>query len=169
MEAAPIYYYGGHGSDLCEPSTMRPILDKVPDNCLYITITECGLKTDLTFAHETTEENFFRDPETTAILRHPETLLNKQVIAAALHVNADAVHIHLPGQTYVRSYLSPFSYWHDDSRSAIAISGLIEKRKLEDQRYKSEPPAHPEGFLNWAFLLLILSVGSYSVLFRFND
>ena len=45
----------------------------------------------------------------------------------------------------------------------------LEKRKLEDQRYKSEPPAHPEGFLNWAFVLLILSVGSYSVLFRFND
>ena len=45
----------------------------------------------------------------------------------------------------------------------------LEKRKLEDQRYKSEPPSHPEGFLNWAFVLLILSVGSYSILFQFND
>lgn len=45
----------------------------------------------------------------------------------------------------------------------------MEKRKLEDQRFKSEPPAHPEGFLNWAFVLLTLSVAIYSLLFRFND
>lgn len=45
----------------------------------------------------------------------------------------------------------------------------LEKRKLEDQRYKAEPPAHPEGFLNWAFVLLLLSAGIYTVLFRYND
>lgn len=45
----------------------------------------------------------------------------------------------------------------------------LEKRKLEDQRYKAEPPAHPEGFLNWAFVLLFISVILYTTLFRFND
>lgn len=136
---APIYYYGGHGSDMCEPTTKRPILDIVPKDCIYITITQCGDKTHLTFEHDKTEENFFRDPATRDILRHPELRVNKRVIADALHVDVTSVHVHLPGQPYVRSYLSPFSYWFNPEHSAIAISGLIEKEKLEELNRQADP------------------------------
>ena len=44
----------------------------------------------------------------------------------------------------------------------------LEKRKMEDQHFKSNPPANPEAFLNWAFVLAILSWGAKSILFKQN-
>ena len=44
----------------------------------------------------------------------------------------------------------------------------LEKRKMEDQHFKSNPPANPEAFLNWAFLLAILSWGAKTILFKQN-
>lgn len=45
----------------------------------------------------------------------------------------------------------------------------LEKRKMEDQQFKSEPPSMPEGFLNWAFLLLIVTWSANYILFKFNE
>ena len=45
----------------------------------------------------------------------------------------------------------------------------LEKRKMEDQHFKSNPPANPQAFLNWAFLLVIISWGTKYLLFRQND
>ena len=44
----------------------------------------------------------------------------------------------------------------------------LEKRKMEDEHFKSEPPPNPEAFLNWAFVLAILSWGLNYVLFKQN-
>ena len=33
----------------------------------------------------------------------------------------------------------------------------LEKRKILDQQFKTESPATPKAFLNWAFILSILS------------
>ena len=33
----------------------------------------------------------------------------------------------------------------------------LEKRKMEDLHFKSEPPSNPMAFLNWAFVLSILT------------
>jgi Ca-activated chloride channel family protein len=45
----------------------------------------------------------------------------------------------------------------------------LEKRKMEDDQFKSEPPPNPRGFLNWAFLLGIIGFGFQLILFRYND
>lgn len=45
----------------------------------------------------------------------------------------------------------------------------LEKRKMEDQHFKSEPPPNPQAFLNWAFVLLITTFGINYLLFKQND
>jgi Ca-activated chloride channel family protein len=42
---------------------------------------------------------------------------------------------------------------------------MLEKRKMLDQQYKTEPPANPSAFLNWAILFLLLSFISLKILF----
>ena len=45
----------------------------------------------------------------------------------------------------------------------------LEKRKMLDKQYKSEPPATPGAFLNWAFLFILLTwIVNYSV-FKINE
>lgn len=45
----------------------------------------------------------------------------------------------------------------------------LEKRKMEDEQFKSEPPATPQAFLNWAFLGIIVFSGVLYSLFTRND
>ncbi len=45
----------------------------------------------------------------------------------------------------------------------------LEKRKMEDLHYKSEPPSTPQAFLNWAFVLIILTWSAQLILFRNNE
>lgn len=59
-----------------------------------------------------------------------------------------------------------------DEKSLRAIYEEIEKlekRKMVDRHYKSEPPAMPMAFLNWAFVLLIISWGMQYTLFKVNE
>ena len=45
----------------------------------------------------------------------------------------------------------------------------LEKHKILDQQYKSDPPASPAGFLNWAILIAVLTWIVKSILFRTNE
>jgi len=59
-----------------------------------------------------------------------------------------------------------------DTKSLQAIYKEIEKlekRKMEDQHFKSDPPSNPQAFLNWAFVLSILIWATNYIVFRFND
>lgn len=44
----------------------------------------------------------------------------------------------------------------------------LEKRKMEDEQFKSEPPANPKGFLNWALLLIVITWVTNTLLFKFD-
>lgn len=44
----------------------------------------------------------------------------------------------------------------------------LEKRKIKDLVMKGSPPAHPEGFINWAIALIVFSSGSLLTFFRIN-
>lgn len=45
----------------------------------------------------------------------------------------------------------------------------LEKRKMEDQHFKSEPPAYPNAFLNWGFILILITwIGNY-IVFKLNE
>jgi Ca-activated chloride channel family protein len=45
----------------------------------------------------------------------------------------------------------------------------LEKRKMLDQHYKSEPPATPMAFMNWALLIALLSFITNRFLFKTNE
>ena len=45
----------------------------------------------------------------------------------------------------------------------------LEKRKMEDLHYKSEPPSTPQAFLNWAFVLIVLTWSVKFILFKTNE
>ena len=45
----------------------------------------------------------------------------------------------------------------------------LEKRKMEDEHFKSEPPPNPQAFLNWAFVIVLISFGLNYTLFKQND
>lgn len=45
----------------------------------------------------------------------------------------------------------------------------LEKRKMEDKHFKSEPPSNPTAFLNWALLLMLLTLGVNYILFKNNE
>ena len=45
----------------------------------------------------------------------------------------------------------------------------LEKRKIEDQQFKSEPPPNPQAFLKWAIVLTVLTWCSRYMLFRTNE
>lgn len=45
----------------------------------------------------------------------------------------------------------------------------LEKRKMVDQQFKSEPPATPMAFLNWAFILTILSWSTKRYFFKMYE
>ena len=44
----------------------------------------------------------------------------------------------------------------------------LEKRKMENQHFKSEPPSMPQAFLNWAFVLLLSTWGINYAIFKQN-
>ena len=45
----------------------------------------------------------------------------------------------------------------------------LEKRKIEDHQFKSEPPPNPQAFLKWAIVLTVLTWCSRYMLFRTNE
>lgn len=45
----------------------------------------------------------------------------------------------------------------------------LEKRKMEDQHYKSEPPSNPQAFLNWALVLAVLVWSTNHLVFRHSE
>lgn len=45
----------------------------------------------------------------------------------------------------------------------------LEKRKMVDKQFQSEPPANPSAFLNWALVLAILTWSVKMIAFRSNE
>jgi Ca-activated chloride channel family protein len=45
----------------------------------------------------------------------------------------------------------------------------LEKQKMVDQHYKAEPPSMPQAFLNWAFVLMLITWSTQNLLFKNND
>ncbi len=54
-------------------------------------------------------------------------------------------------------------------RAIYAEIEKLEKRKIIDKHFKSEPPAMPLAFLNWAFVLSILAWATQRYLFKSDD
>ena len=142
-KATPIYFYAGHGEDLCGDTNHKPILKKVPDNCIYITITECGMFAN-TVLEDNPREKLFRNSSTKIkdLLRHPYLPGQKKKLAELLELSSPSVlHIHYPGMTYVEGFFQPAAFWDqgdeglwNNASQAIftfSRSGLLDKSKME--------------------------------------
>lgn len=58
---------------------------------------------------------------------------------------------------------------NESLRNIYSEIELLEKRKIIDQHYQSEPPAMPMAFLNWAFILTLIVWSVNRWLFKINE
>ena len=95
-----IYFYNGHGGNVCKLGI--PIVKTVPDNCIYITQTVCGIVNTL----DPEVMRAFIDPKNNAIWKDPIAHLEE---IKELFDGIPSLHIHLPGCTYLETSFYPFS------------------------------------------------------------
>ena len=148
-----IYFYHGHGGTICDEYG-HPVIKVVPDNCIYISQTVCGLinvhKIDLVRAFLNEEyAHIWRDP-----IANLDTI--KEIIGT-LAYDIPGIHIHLPGCTYTDTSYSCLGYHDlkeltDKEGHKLYFSGIM---SLEDaHRVDNENPYiegvifEPEDYLN---------------------
>lgn len=123
-----IYYYGGHGSDVCEEDKL--VKSIVPKDCIYITITSCGKNT---LGNEIREKYFrLKDKEILDILQKPYLYKYKEKIAELLGVKKDDVHVKMPGKQYVVNNFIAEGWYDNPDYIGVKSAGLLEKTKMED-------------------------------------
>ena len=110
---AKIYVYGGHGTDVCNKETKEVLIDIVPDDCIYITIGECGRvtytdsKREAFFASTKEEDKqLFRD-----MFQSQAKLVE---FAKKANISPNNLHIHYPGMKYVVNNFSPVAIYSTD-------------------------------------------------------
>lgn len=128
-ENVPIYYYGGHGRDECDPFTHKLQEDIVPENCIYITTGLCGQTTQ--FNKELIELFRENSEHSRLLLRYPYLFQNLQELSKRLNIPLDSFHFHFPGDKYIVSHFNPFQTWLRDDLFFLVLSGLCEKRDME--------------------------------------
>jgi hypothetical protein len=126
----PIYYHGGHGEDLCDPITHELRIDTVPENCIYITVGECGRVTQSDRINRFL--TLFRDPSEKArtLLRFPYLFENLIEISKQTGFSKENFHVHLPGSKYVVSKITPPLSWNNE-HFGMLFSGITEKSRIE--------------------------------------
>ncbi len=127
----PIYFYGGHGADLCDKENKKVLEDIVPNNCMLITSGLCGRTTGFTPA----KIRFFqrKDEASRKILRYPYFDENRAEIASFTEVPQTNIHVKFPGDNYTVSVFNPFSVWVKERYLIVGFSGLCEKRAIENR------------------------------------
>ena len=87
-KTTPIYYYAGHGEDECDPVNHKPIVRQVPNDCIYITITECGVYAEIDL-FDNPREKLFRSkaPEIKSLLQYPYKITHYMVSGIRLFLS----------------------------------------------------------------------------------
>ena len=96
-----IYMYNGHGGTVCDDKG-KPVIKQVPDNCIYITQTVCGIVNEL----DTKIFKAFADKSYAHIWRNPIRYIKE---LQALFEHEPTVHIHFPRCSYVDTEFFPLS------------------------------------------------------------
>ena len=103
----------GHSTDACY--TDGKLIEKtVPENCIYVTFTECGL---ISFGSDTEKMKYF-NPKYRKYFLDPVTY--KKELNTLFN---NSIHIHLPGSTYIDTIYGPVG--HYKKINAFALSGVI--------------------------------------------
>lgn len=129
---ANIYFYAGHGADVCASDTNELMIREVPENCIYITLGVCGMTT----TYNKKQYSLFKskDEKHRKVIRKlflKEKYLN--YFASKIGVSPDTIHIHYPGMKYVVNNLLPLAVWNfPGSYNKLSASGVLEKSKMEE-------------------------------------
>ena len=113
-----VYFYLGHGSTLLDNG--RPIIRTVPDDCIYITQTVCGIVN--MFDEKLIKA--FMNSKNEKIWKDPITYI--QDLRKILK-DVPGIHIHMPGCTYTDTSFLPFSSNGDAGNRShfLQYSGLL--------------------------------------------
>jgi hypothetical protein len=123
-----VYFYSGHGMDMCDKDG-NLIIEEVPKDCIYVTIAICGV----TARYNSQRLKDITTPGTLDIFKNP--VKNKKFIARLLGVGETEIHIHLPGETFVNNLFQPVLYLEpNDGSIKMSLSGIISD---EDIRTKT--------------------------------
>jgi hypothetical protein len=112
-----IYFYLGHGSSLTG-GYRRLKIERVPEDCIYITQTVCGV---VNFMRDEIFQAF-ANPKNVHIWRDPVNHLDE---INALFGDLPGVHIHYPNCTFVNTSFYPCSANGEDGLDRIEYSGLV--------------------------------------------
>lgn len=122
-----IYFYHGHGGTICDEYGF-PIEKIVPENCIYITETVCGIinafGSDLIRA--------FLDKKNAPIWKDPVGHFDelKKILRLDGKNSVQGLHIHLPGCTYIDTTYQPIGYHdlkdrYEIDKHKIVFSGIM--------------------------------------------
>lgn len=136
---ANIYLYGGHGSDICDKDTKEVLIDIVPDDCIYVSIGECGR---VVVANKHLDELFASPYELDRQLIRNIFQSDKSLkeFAEQAKISPDSLHIHYPGMKYVVNNFFPVAIYDTKYGTAVSkgratslsTSGLIDKTEFEN-------------------------------------
>lgn len=128
-----IYFYHGHGSTVCDDYGF-PIKKIVPDNCIYITQTVCGIVNTL----KRSIIEAFLDESYAHVWRDPVGNLNelKKIFTLDNRLNVEGLHVHMPGCSYIETSYTPLGY-HD-----LKENYNIDQHRLEFSGIMSLEAAH---------------------------
>lgn len=121
-----IFLYLGHGEDFCNKEG-ELVIRTVPDNCIYITQTTCGIINRM----EDTTFRKFSEEKYAHIWRNPIKYKDELKNLFGSHPN---LHIHMPGSTYVDNIFYPVSdvdekYLIRKNKYVMRYSGLLPLEK----------------------------------------
>lgn len=131
---AKVYLHSAHGTDLCDNN--GPIEARIPEGCLYITISKCGIKVKV-------QDEFMpifssKNPQIESILQNPTLPGNKAKLAKLLNIEEVDINIKYPGDSFVVNHLSPFAQWFKETNdkktfdAELDYSGIIDREKLKE-------------------------------------
>jgi hypothetical protein len=108
-----IFYYFGHGSDICDPVTNKLKYAMVPEGSAYITVTQCGRGT-YAEAETLTKEVFTSLVDIQNLLRKPRVLPKGYFFRTAFFQdepfpedNQRQLSVHRSGDLYVDNFFQP--------------------------------------------------------------
>ena len=126
-----IYFYLGHGGSVTKNNGKLKV-ERVPENCIYITQTVCGVVNYM-------EDAIFRafcNKKNEDLWRDPVNNI-KQI--NALFGSLPGVHIHYPKCTFIDTSFHPCSDNGSDGLHMIDYSGLIPLSKAQTVSFRNSP------------------------------
>lgn len=115
--------YMGHSRDACYPDG-NLVIKQVPLNCVYVTISNCGL---LSYAHWDKLLKVFLDPVNKEIWQKVDVEGIKRILDGI--IDTSTIHVHKPGEYYVVSKYFPVSDHYMDKDGKYIYSKHIAEKK----------------------------------------